>query len=353
MTRDVMLTTATECVERGWVPDALVRWGIRRLCAERLAEQAATIEGDDPAAAVARFIDRLRDADIAPVPAKANEQHYEVPAECFRLMLGPRLKYSSCWWGDGARTLEAAEEAALRLSAAHATIEDGMRILELGCGWGSLTLWLAEQYPRSRITAVSNSTGQRAFIEAQARARRLSNVAVITADMNTFDIRDRFDRIVSVEMFEHMRNYQALLANVRRWLEPDGRLFVHVFCHRTFAYPFEAEGADNWMGRHFFSGGLMPSADMLPMVPSPFTVEERWTWDGTHYQRTSEAWLRNLDAHRDQMRAVLAQASGQASANRAVERWRVFLMACAELFGYSNGTEWGVAHYRFAPTEAK
>ena len=343
MMRDTAIAAATEGVERGWLPDAMVRWGIRQLCARRLAE---------PRRDLLQFIDGLRDTEIAPCAAAANAQHYELPPECFERMLGPRLKYSACWWGrDDIRTLADAEDAALALTAAHAGVEDGMQILELGCGWGSLTLWMAERYPRARIVALSNSASQRGFIEARARQIGVANVSVITADMNTFDTEARFDRIVSVEMFEHMRNYHALLAKVRRWLDACGRLFVHVFCHHSIAYPFDTDGASNWMGRHFFTGGLMPSAQLLPKVPSPFEVEEQWAWDGTHYQRTAEAWLRNVDERRDELALMFARTYGRADAPRWLQRWRVFLMACAELFGYRGGTEWGVAHYRFAPAE--
>jgi cyclopropane-fatty-acyl-phospholipid synthase len=345
--RDAFLSVATEAVERGWLPDPAVRWGIRRLCAERLRQQAAAINDSGDSAALARFICRLQAAEIAQVPEKANAQHYEVPADFFRLMLGPRLKYSCCWWDDTVSSLAEAEDRSLRLTTHHAGVEDGMQILELGCGWGSLTLWLAHHFPRCSIVSVSNSAGQRTFIEAVARERGLSNVSIVTADMNVFDTGRRFDRVVSVEMFEHMRNHSALLSRIARWLEPDGQLFVHVFCHRRFAYEFETEGAANWMGRHFFSGGLMPSADLLPAIPSPFDLVENWRWSGMHYARTSEAWLANLDARRDEALHALQPACGGGDAARWLLRWRIFLMACAELFGYADGSEWGVAHYRF------
>jgi cyclopropane-fatty-acyl-phospholipid synthase len=348
---DAWLSAATAAVERGWVPDPAVRWGIRRLCVQRLRQQTGVIEdsGGDRAA-LARFIDRLRTSEIALLPEKANQQHYEVPADLFRLMLGPRLKYSCCWWEKGAGSLAAAEDVSLRLTSTHAGIEDGMRVLELGCGWGSLTLWLAEHYPHCSIVSVSNSASQRAFIEAAARERGLSNVSIVTADMNVFDADRRFDRVVSVEMFEHMRNHSALLSRIARWIEPDGRLFIHVFCHRRFAYEFDTDGAQNWMGRHFFTGGLMPSADLLPSLPSPFALEDEWRWPGMHYARTAEAWLANLDARSGEVLHALQRAYGHEDASRWLQRWRIFLMACAELFGYAGGSEWGVAHYRFRPS---
>jgi cyclopropane-fatty-acyl-phospholipid synthase len=335
-----------EAMERGLLPDAAVRWGIRRLCSQRLALEASRrVSGGD----VAAFAEALERSPVAPVPEKANEQHYEVPPDLFRLMLGPRLKYSCCYWESPGGSLERAEEDSLRITGERAGVEDGMRILELGCGWGSLSLWLAEQLPRATIVSVSNSRSQRAFIEDRARARGLANLSIVTADMNAYDAGRRFDRIISVEMFEHMRNYRTLLARTARWLHPDGRLFVHVFCHQRYPYVFETEGAHNWMGRHFFTGGIMPSVDLLPAVAAPFALEEQWHWSGMHYARTAEAWLDNLDANRSDVLDVLGRTYGPARATRWLNRWRVFTMACAELFAYGEGREWGVAHYRFAP----
>jgi cyclopropane-fatty-acyl-phospholipid synthase len=346
---DALLAAVTGAAERGRIPDAAVRWGIRRLCGQRLRQEAARWPAGNEPAALARFLDSLRESEIAAVPDKANEQHYEVPVELFRLMLGPRLKYSACLWDDGVVSLAEAEVRALRVTAAHALIEDGMQVLELGCGWGSLSLWLAEAYPRCAVVGVSNSGSQHAFIEAEARARRLPNLTIVTADINGFDPGRRFDRVVSVEMFEHIRNHRRLLERIARWLQPDGRLFVHVFRHRRHAYLFETAGAHNWMGRNFFTGGMMPSADLLPAVAAPFVMEDRWDWDGTHYARSADAWLARLDAHRAAALGVLARAYGPSEAGHWLARWRIFLMACSELFGYAGGREWGVTHYRFAP----
>ncbi len=347
MNIETVADAAISWAERGRIPDPAVRWAIRRLCAQRLREERlVSRQGGDTAA----FITALEGADVAPVPDKANAQHYELPAELFRIMLGPRLKYSACHWSSDTTTLREAEDESLALTAEHAALQDGMTVLELGCGWGSLSLWMAERYPHSQILGVSNSEGQRRHIELEAQRCGLSNVAIETADMNVFSTRRRFDRIVSVEMFEHMRNYRQLLQRIDGWLLPHGRLFVHVFCHRQFAYPFEEHGAGNWMGRHFFSGGLMPSVDLLPSVPSRLTAEQQWTWDGRHYARTANAWLANLDAQRDRAIAVLAAVYGQQEAVRWFGRWRLFLLACAELFGYADGAEWGVTHYRFGRT---
>jgi len=333
--------------ERGWVPDTLLRHGIRRLCARRLYEERAA----HPAMAADRgaaLIAQLRQSPVAIQVEAANRQHYELPPEFFLRCLGPRLKYSGCYYPTGRETLAQAEEAMLALYCERARLADGQDILELGCGWGSLTLWMAERYPGARITAVSNSAPQRQFIEARCRERGFSQVRVITCDVNRLTLpAAAFDRCVSVEMFEHMRNYATLLARIGDWLRPQGELFVHLFCHRTLSYPFDTEGRDNWMGRHFFTGGLMPAADTLLWFQDALRIRQRWLVDGTHYQRTANHWLANQDAERDRVMAVLRQVHGEA-APLWCQRWRMFWMACAELFGYDQGREWMVAHYRFA-----
>ncbi len=333
--------------ERGWIPDPLLRAGIRRLCAQRLREETA----QGPAAQSSRFQHRiaaLGRSAIALHTDAANRQHYELPPEFFRRCLGPRLKYSSAYFPTGRETLALAEDAMLALYADRAELSDGQDVLELGCGWGSLTLWLAERYPRSRITAVSNSQPQREFIQARCAERGLGNVRVLTCDANRLDLpQASFDRCLSIEMFEHMRNYDALLRNIAGWLRPGGSLFVHIFCHRTLLYPFETEGRDNWMGRHFFTGGLMPSADTLLWFQRDLRMRDHWLVDGTHYERTANAWLANQDAHREALLPILRQAYGD-RADLWFQRWRMFWMSCAELFGYRQGREWMVAHYRFA-----
>ena len=328
---------AIELAERGLVPLVGLRLGVRRLLAQRLEDA-----GDGPT--VAEFAAELRDSPIALVPEVANEQHYELPPDFFRLVLGPRLKYSGAYWPDGVTSLAQAEEAMLELTCERAGVQDGQDILELGCGWGSLTLFMAERFPAARITAVSNSAPQRRFIEARAPA----NVRVLTADMNDLRLDDRFDRVVSVEMFEHMRNYRLLLNRVRGWMRQDARLFVHVFCHSDHAYPFETEGSDNWMGRHFFTGGIMPSFDLFRSFDEDLVVEEDWRVDGTHYERTARDWRELLEDRRPEVMPVLRETYGQ-DADRWYHRWRLFFLACEELFGYRGGTEWLVGHYRFAP----
>ena len=332
--------------ERGWLPDALIRAGIRRSCAQRLRDESP---GDVEAqsARFATLIEQLRASPLAIETAAANAQHYELPPEFFRLCLGNRLKYSSCLYPRGDESLDAAEEAMLALTCERAALADGLDILELGCGWGSLTLWMAERYPGSRITAVSNSRPQRLHIEAQCVARGLRNVRVLTCDVNRLELdAAAFDRCVSVEMFEHLRNYESLFARIQAWLRPGGALFAHVFCHRTLMYPFETAGEGNWLGRHFFTGGLMPAADTLLHFQRDLVLEQRWLVDGRHYARTAEHWLQRQDAQREAVMAVLVEAYG-AAAPLWFQRWRMFWMACAELFAYDDGQAWGVAHYRF------
>lgn len=332
--------------ERGLLPDALLRLGIRRQCEDRLRIELA----GGPEAQAERFRERigqLRSSPVAIHTDAANTQHYELPPAFFKHCLGNRLKYSCAYYPRGDETLDQAEEAMLKLYGERAELADGQRILELGCGWGSLTLWMAEHYPNARITAVSNSRPQREHIETQCLARGFGNVEVITRDVNRLQLPDAgFDRCVSIEMFEHMRNYERLLGDIGRWLTPGGKLFVHIFAHRTLMYPFETEGEDNWMGRHFFTGGLMPASDTLLWFQRALRIEQRWHVDGTHYEKTANHWLRNQDDHRESVMAVLREAYGEHAA-LWFQRWRMFWMACAELFGYDDGREWLVAHYRF------
>ena len=333
-------------LEANVVPDPLIRLGIRHLLGETLREKCAG-GVEERQARLQAHIDGLRQSPIAIQTIAANEQHYEVPTRFYQYALGKRLKYSSGWWPQGVSTLDEAEERMLALTCERAELAGGQRILELGCGWGSLSLWMAEKYPRARITAVSNSRTQKAYIDAEAARRGLANLTIITADMNVFDIAETFDRVVSVEMFEHMKNYQLLLARIARWLTPGGKLFVHIFTHREVAYHYEDKGPGDWMTRYFFSGGQMPSHDTLLHFQDDLDLETRWAVSGTHYQKTAEAWLANMDAHRAEILPLFAQTYGEAQTTRWWVYWRVFFMACAELWGYRDGNEWIVSHYRF------
>ena len=339
---------AVDWVEQGLVPDRVVRQGICRLLKRRLQEIAAA-DCEAAAAAEEALIRQMDASPIALVPELANAQHYELPPVFFEHVLGPHRKYSCCYWdlSQPSQKLEVAETAALELTCQHADLADGQDILELGCGWGSLTVWMAQHYPRARITAVSNAHAQRRYIVAQAQRLGLDNLRVITADMNDFATEQVFDRVVSVEMFEHMRNWRALFRRIYSWLRPGGRFFLHVFCHRLTPYFFADEGPTDWMGRYFFSGGLMPSDDLPLRFQEGLRLLHRWRWDGRHYERTLNAWLANMDAHREQIMPILAGTYGTAQAALWWQRWRIFFMACAELFGFERGQQWWVSHYLF------
>jgi cyclopropane-fatty-acyl-phospholipid synthase len=341
------MTSAITLAEHKLLPDFIIRFGIRNLLKQRLLDECAN-DIEQQNARQQMLLDNLRQSPIAIETDAANAQHYEVPAAFYQLALGKHLKYSSCCWDETTENLDQAEALMLGLTTARADLQDGQHILELGCGWGSLTLWMAEHLPHSNITAVSNSNSQREYILQQATQRGLTNIEVLTCDVNQLSLGRQFDRIVSVEMFEHMRNYDNLLANIAGWLKPDGKLFVHIFCHRYLSYPFETEGDDNWMGKYFFTGGLMPARDTLLHFQKQVQLQQQWDLSGQHYQKTAEAWLQNMDRHHHEIHELFTNTYGDKEARLWQQRWRLFFMSCAELFGYNNGNEWLVAHYLFA-----
>ncbi len=344
--------TAQQWSEQGYVPDRVIRLGIRRLLAERLIEIKHN-DCESMADSQSSFINDMKTAPIALLPDKANDQHYEVPAEFFDLVLGKHKKYSCCYWTGDTDSLDDAETHALKETCLHAKLEDGQKVLELGCGWGALSLWMAENYPDSDITAVSNSNSQREHIETIATERGIKNLKIITCDMNDFATDEQFDRIVSVEMFEHMRNWQTIYSNINRWLKDDGLFFKHIFVNRGVPYLFLELDETDWMSRHFFSGGMMPSDDLPLHFQQDLTLERQWRWQGAHYEKTSNAWLSNMDDNKSALWPILEDTYGPEQAKKWWMRWRMFFMACAELFAFNNGQEWYVAHYLFARRQDK
>ncbi len=338
-------------IEQNKVPDFLLRQGIRKLLKQRLDEEnKGGVEAQQ--AHLMALIEQLKVSPIAVNTANANQQHYEVPTRFYQYCLGKNLKYSSGYWKPGVTDIDTSEDDMLELTCQRAELEDGQLVLELGCGWGSLSLYMAAKYPKSTFKVVSNSRTQKLYIDGQAKERGITNLTVITADMNTFSIGEQFDRVVSVEMFEHMRNYQLLMKKVASCLKPDGKLFIHIFTHKEYTYLFEVRDETDWMSKYFFTGGIMPGDDLLFYFNDDLAVEKHWHVNGTHYGKTSEAWLKNMDNHKTEIIPLFEETYGKGQAIKWWVYWRIFFMACAELWNYNRGNEWMVSHYLFHKTRA-
>ena len=334
-------------LEKNSIPDFLIRIGIRKLLKQRLIEEKkATVELQQDH--LMQLITELKNSPIAINTAEANEQHYEVPTQFYQYCLGKNLKYSSGYWKEGVTDIDSSENDMLEITCNRAELKDGQDVLELGCGWGSLSLFMAKKYPKSNFTVVSNSRTQKLHIDEQAKQRGISNLTVLTVNINDFTIDKKFDRVVSVEMFEHMRNYQLLMKKVADSLKPDGKLFVHIFTHKEFSYKFEVIDESDWMSKYFFTGGIMPSDDLLLYFNEHLSIQQHWHVSGMHYSKTSEAWLQNMDKHKSEIMPLFEKTYGKDQAVKWWVYWRIFYMACAKLWGYNNGEEWIVSHYLFS-----
>lgn len=334
-------------LESGLVPDPVIRFGIRQMLSQKLRDHKKSSRNTE-SAALSIFAEELRSLPLAISPSKANEQHYEVPTEFYKLVLGPHLKYSCAYWSDKTNLLESAEEVMLALTCERAELSNvPMSILELGCGWGSLSMWMAQRYPSATITAVSNSRTQKEYIDGQSAKRGLNNLQVITCDINDFSTNEKFDRIVSVEMFEHLKNYELLFERISKWLQDDGKLFVHIFSHRLYAYHYVNEDGNDWLTEHFFTGGTMPADSLFLYFQKHLSIEKHWRVNGMHYQKTCFAWLSNMDRNRKLIEPILANVYGATHMKRWWIYWRLFFMACEELFRFADGEEWMVSHYLF------
>lgn len=337
-------------LEKNKIPDFLIRIGIRKLLKQRLRdENKGSIEAQQKH--LLQLIEELKASPIAIHTAEANEQHYEVPTEFYKYCLGKHLKYSSGYWNNGVTDIDISEQDMLELTCQRAELKNGQHVLELGCGWGSLSLFMAQKFPLSNFTVVSNSRTQKMYIDEEAKKNKLENITVITVNINDFRLNQTFDRVVSVEMFEHMRNYQKLMRLVSDHLKPDGKLFVHIFTHKRYAYKFEVIDESDWMSKYFFTGGIMPSNNLLLYFNEGLSMQTQWLVSGAHYQKTAEAWLRNMDKHQQEIMPLFEQAYGKENALKWWVYWRIFYMACAELWGYKNGNEWMVSHYLFEKTK--
>ena len=339
--KKIMMRIATNLAELGYLPEPLLRFGIQKEIKDRL--KTIYTEGNSRGSLQKQLVG----APIAVDQEKANEQHYEVPSSFFNLVLGKNKKYSCCYWPEAIGSLSQAEDASLEQVVSRAEIKDGMRICELGCGWGSLSIRLAKSFPNSEILALSNSNSQRQYIESQSDKLGLKNLKVLTGDVADFKPQGLFDRVVSIEMFEHVRNHQELLSRISSWMNEDARLFVHVFCHKKYTYLFESQASQSWLGHYFFTGGMMPSQDLLSSYQSGLSLLKKWDVSGVHYAKTANAWLRNLEQNKKEVVEIFKNTYGLESCIRWFNRWRLFFLACEELFAFDEGKEWFVSHYLF------
>ncbi|HEY9730990.1 MAG TPA: cyclopropane-fatty-acyl-phospholipid synthase family protein [Drouetiella sp.] len=334
-------------LESDLVPDTLIRLGIRRMLTQKLLDEHALCKGSEELK-LTEFAQELKTQPIAISTEKANQQHYEVPTDFYKLVLGPRLKYSCAYWDNQTRDLAQAEEQMLSLTCERAEITDRpMQILELGCGWGSLSLWMAEKFPSANIIAISNSGTQKAYIDSQIELRQLKNLEIRTCDINDFKIDKTFDRVVSIEMFEHLKNYELLFERISKWLRADGKLFVHIFTHKKYAYHYVNVDGNDWLTEHFFTGGMMPADNLFSYFQRDLSIEKHWQVNGLHYQKTCAAWLANMDSKRAEIEPILAKTYGAQNVRKWWVYWRLFFLACEELFNYRQGEEWIVSHYLF------
>ncbi|KAJ3691988.1 hypothetical protein LUZ60_012338 [Juncus effusus] len=343
---DTGVKTGLAALERNLLPDAVVRRLTRLLLAARLRE------GYLPSAhlqleSLLHFIRSLKEMPIAVETDTAKTQHYELPTSFFELVLGKNLKYSCCYFKEKSSDLEESEIEMLDLYCERCQIKDGNRVLDLGCGWGSLSLYVAKKYKNCNVTGICNSVTQKTHIDQQCRQNNLTNVEIIVADISKFQMERTFDRILSIEMFEHMKNYKELMKKISGWMEPDGLLFIHHFCHKTFAYHFEDKNEDDWITRYFFTGGTMPSSNLLLYFQEDVSVVNHWLVNGTHYSKTSEEWLKRMDKNISKIKPIFETTYGKDSAIKWIAYWRTFFISVAELFGYNNGDEWMVALYLF------
>ncbi|XP_028807031.1 (S)-coclaurine N-methyltransferase [Neltuma alba] len=343
---DTTVKIMSRSLERNLLPDVVVRRLTRLLLASRL-RSGYKASSQPQLSDLLHFVHSLREMPIAIETDKPKVQHYELPTSFFKLVLGKNLKYSSCYFSSASNTLDDAEEAMLELYCERSRIKDGHTVLDVGCGWGSLCIYIAKKYSNSRVTGICNSTTQKAYIEEKCRDLMLQNVEIIVADISTFEMDASYDRIFSIEMFEHMKNYKDLLKKIAGWLKEDGLLFLHHFCHKAFAYHFEDKNEDDWITRYFFTGGTMPSANLLLYFQDDVTVVNHWLVNGKHYAQTSEEWLKRMDQNLTSIKPIMESTYGKESAVKWTVYWRTFFIAVAELFGYNNGEEWMVAHFLF------